>query len=181
MGRLRHQNFSGATYFVTTKCWQSASIFQVADYAEILIRKTLEYRDKGNYSLHEFVVMTNHLHLLLTPGPSTSLEKATQLIKGGSSHEIHRVRCTRSEIWQPGFHESRVRDAADYRAKRKYIWFNPVAAKLVESREQWQFGSAAGKCQLDPIPQRLKPLEQQVDNVGPKGPTPKTFSGTTNP
>ncbi|HKW57399.1 MAG TPA: hypothetical protein VJN42_08580 [Candidatus Acidoferrum sp.] len=43
----------------------------------------LEYRDKGSYLLHELVVMPNLSHLRITPGSSTSLEKAMQLIKGG--------------------------------------------------------------------------------------------------
>jgi putative transposase len=170
MGRLRHQEFPGATYFVSTKCWQNHSIFQVAESAEILIRKMLEYRDKGNYLLHEFVVMPDHLHILITPDNSTSLERAMQLIKGGSSHEIHKVRGSTASIWQSGFHESRVRDAADYK-KRDYIHFNPVAAKLVERPEQWRYSSASGNYELDPIPQRLKPLLEQFLHVGAKAPT----------
>lgn len=174
MGRLRHQAFPGATYFVTTKCWENISVFQVKESAEILIRKMLEYRDKGNYLLHEFAIMPDHLHLLLTPAVSTSLEKDMQLIKGGSSHEIHRVRGNTSPIWQSGFHESRVRDSHDYKAKADYIFYNPVTAKLVNKPEEWPFGSAGGRYQLDPIPQRLKPESQQA-NVGPKGPTPNTL------
>ena len=94
MGRLKHRTSLGSTYFVTTKAWQSVAVFQVSEIAEIVIRKILEYRDRGNYLLHEFVLMPNHLHLILTPGESVSLEKAIQLIKGGSSHEIHKVRGT---------------------------------------------------------------------------------------
>ena len=133
----------------------------------------LEYRDKGNYLLHEFVVMPNHLHILITPGNSVSLERAMQLIKGGSSHEIHKVRRSNISIWQSGFHESRVRDAADYNNKRDYIYFNPITAKLVDRPEQWRYSSASGNYQLDPIPQRLKPLVEQA-HVGAEAPTPNT-------
>jgi putative transposase len=179
MGRLRHEAFSGATYFVTTKCWQNISIFQVAESADTLIRKLLEYRDKGSYLLHEFVIMPNHLHVLITPGGSTSLEKSMQLIKGGSSYEIHRLRGTNSQIWQSGFHESRVRDASDYKNKRDYIYFNPVVAKLAKAPQDWLFGSASGRFRLDPIPQRLKPPNAQA-SVGPEGPTPNTSRGGAN-
>jgi len=178
MGRLRHQEFPSATYFVTTKCWQNISIFQVIQSAEILITKMLEYRDKGNYLLHEFVVIPNHLHILVTPGSSTSLERAMQLIKGGSSHEIHKVRGT-TAIWQSGFHESRIRDAGDYKSKRDYICFNPVTSKLADRPQDWQFGSASGIYRLDPVPQRLKPANEQSLNVGAKAPTPSTESQIT--
>jgi putative transposase len=172
MGRLTHRTLPGSTYFVTTKAWQSISVFQVAEVAEILIRKLLEYREKGNFFLHEFVLMPDHLHLLVTPTESTSLEKAMQLIKGGSSHEIHRIRGSNAQVWQSGFHESRVRDWSDYKNKLDYIHFNPVVANLADRPQDWPYGSASGKYQLDPTPQGLKPKISEPENVGPKGPTP---------
>jgi putative transposase len=173
MGRLTHRTSPGSTYFVTTKAGQSISVFQVAEVAEILIRKLFEYRGKGNFSLHEFVLMPDHLHLLLTPAEPTSLEKAMQLIKGGSSHEIHRIRASNVQIWQSGFHESRVRDWSDYRNKLDYIHFNPVVAKLVDRPQDWPYSSASGKYELEPVPQGLKPKTSEPANVGPEGPTPK--------
>ena len=173
MGRLTHRTSPGATYFVTTKASQSISIFQVTEVAEILVTKLLEYQNKRNYLLHEFVLMPDHLHVLLTPTESTSLEKALQLIKGGSSYEIHKVRANNSQIWQSGFHESRVVDFHDYKNKRDYIYFNPVVAKLVDRPQDWPYSSASGKYELDPIPQGLKPKIAEPENVGPEGPTPK--------
>jgi putative transposase len=175
MGRLTHRTSPGWTYFVTTKAWQNVSVFQVQETAEILVRKIVEYRDKKNYLLHEFVLMPDHLHLLLTPSLTVSLEKVIQFIKGGSSHEIHVIRGNNIQIWQPGFHESRVKDSADYKIKTDYIRFNPVAAKLVQRPQDWRYCSASGHFELDPIPQGLKPIVPAV-NVGPKGPTPKTLS-----
>src|SRR6267378_1531294 len=177
MGRLTHRTSPSWTYFVTTKAWQNVSVFQVQQSAEIVVGKILEYRDKKNYLLHEFVLMPNHLHLLLTPSETVSLEKAVQLIKGGSSHEIHIVRRNKMQIWQSGFHESRVKDFAEYKTKTDYIRFNPIAAKLVEEPQDWRFCSASGRYELDPIPQGLKPIVPTA-NVGPKGPTPQTLSQT---
>ncbi|MBS1839501.1 MAG: transposase [Acidobacteria bacterium] len=176
MGRLTHRTSPGWTYFVTTKCAQNVSVFQVRENAEILIAKLFEYRDKGHYLLHGFVVMPNHLHLLITPLESTSLERAMQFMKGGSSYAIHKARCTKNEIWQSGFHESRVRDSAEYKVKADYIRFNPITAKLVEKPEDWPYSSANELFVLDPIPQGLKPHVAVPPNVGAKAPTPKTLS-----
>ena len=158
MGRLVHRTEAGWTYFVTTKAWQSTFLFQREETAQIIVAKMVEYRDKGNYLLHDFVLMPNHLHLILTPGPSASLEKCMQLIKGGSSFEIHKMRGKKMEIWQSGFHESNLTSWTEYRKKRDYVVFNPVAAKLVEKPELWPYGSASGGFQLDAVPQRLKPV-----------------------
>jgi REP-associated tyrosine transposase len=124
--------------------------------AEILVQRILGCRDRGAYQLHEFVVMPNHFYLLMTPGETTSLEKAVQLIKGGSSHEIHLQTGNKLEIWQVGFHDWTIRDAEDYRTKVGYIQMNPVQARLVERPEDWPFGSACGKFVMDSIPEKFK-------------------------
>jgi putative transposase len=173
MGRLTHRTSPGWTYFVTTKAWQNVSVFQVEQVAAIVVSKLLEYRNKGNFLLHEFALMPNHVHLILTPAVSVSLEKAMQLIKSGSSHEIHQGRVNKMPIWQSGFHESRVKDLVDLKKKVDYIRFNPVVARLTEQPQDWPFGSTSGKYELDPIPQGLKPAILSSRNVGPKGPTPK--------
>ncbi len=172
MGRLRHRTAPGCTYFVTTKTWENRAIFHVEESVEILVQRLLFCRDQGNFLLHEFVVMPNHLHLLLTPGEDTTLEKVMQLIKGGSSHEIHQQRGHSMQIWQPGFHEWTVRDSEDYLARCEYIRMNPVRARLAERPEDWGYGSASGRFRMDPAPQGLKPLSVRAGDVGAKAPTP---------
>jgi putative transposase len=179
MSRLTNRTAPGCTYFVTTKAWQSHAIFQVPETAEILIGCLFGYRDKGAYLLHEFVVMPDHVHLLLTPSMEASLEKAMQLIKGGSSHEIHTRRAQKTQIWQPGFHEQTVRDASDYSNKAGYIRLNPVHRHLVDRPQDWPHGSASARFQLDAAPDQFKSfasgakasgMEQGI--VGAKAPTP---------
>jgi len=178
MGKLRHRTAPACTYFVTTKTWQNRSLFQVSALADILVRRIITCRDQGAYLLHEFVVMPDHLHLIVTPTETTALERAVQLIKGGSSHEIHQVRGQRMQIWQPGFHDWTIRDSADYAAKREYLCMNPVRAGLIEQSMDWPFGSASGKFPLDGPPQKFRmasgaeaPLVTGL-SVGAKAPTP---------
>src|SRR5271168_5121357 len=143
MGRLQHRTAAGCTYFVTTKTWENREIFRVPENAAILVQSLLHYRDQGAFLLHEFVVMPNHLHVLLTPGSDTSLEKAMQFVKGGSSYQIHRQRGHKMEIWQPSFHESTVRDEIDFRGRQAYIRMNPVEAGLAQIPASWPHDSAS--------------------------------------
>jgi len=158
MSTPKHRTAPGTSYFVTTKCWQGRAVFQVSENAEILIEILFHYRDRQDYALHEFVVMPDHLHVLLTPSATTSLEKAIQLIKGGSSHRIHKVRNPKMEIWQVGFYDWTIRDHNDWQAKVEYIHDNPVRAKLVEKAKDWPYSSASGKFSVDPIPDRFLQL-----------------------
>lgn len=155
MSTPKHRTHPGTSYFVTTKCWQGRTIFQVPENAEILIDTLFHYRERNAYFLHEFVLMPDHFHLMLTPGPAISLEKAVQLIKGGSSHRIHEARDHKMEIWQEGFYDWTIRDADDWRAKAEYIAMNPVRAGLVQTFRDWPYSSASGKFDLDPMPERF--------------------------
>jgi putative transposase len=172
-----HRTKAGWTYFVTTKAWQSTFLFQREGTAQIIVAKMMEYKDKGNFLLHDFVLMPNHLHLILTPAPSASLEKCIQLVKGGSSFEIHKARGRKMEIWQSRFHESNVTSWAEYQKKRDYVALHPVVAKLVEKPELWPYGSVSGRYKLDAIPQGLKPIDCQAENVGAEALTPGALTG----
>jgi len=163
MSQLKHRTHPGCSYFVTTKCAENRSIFQVPENAKILIDTLFKYRDQHIYQLHEFVVMPNHLHLLLTPSQSTSLEKCVQFIKGASSHEIHKQRSHKVEIWQKSFHDSTIRDEDDWLEKAEYIRMNPVRAKLVSNPSDWPNSSASGIFLIDPMPGRFRHLSSAAE------------------
>ena len=154
MSTPRHRTAPGSSYFVSTKCWQGRHVFQMPEIAEILMGTMIHYRDGGSYLLHEFVVMPDHLHLLPTPSATTSLEKAIQLVKGGSAHEIHRQRDQAMKIWQEGFHDWTIRDANDWQSKVEYIRMNPVRARLVQRPQDWPYSSASGRFTLNAVPDR---------------------------
>lgn len=167
-----HRTAPGSSYFVTTKCWQGRSVFQVAEVAEVLLSSIFHYRDSGTYLLHEFVIMPDHLHLMLTPGFQTSLEKTVQLIKGGSSHRIREERGGRMEIWQVGFHDWTIRDLDDWNAKANYIRMNPVRARLCQCAEDWPYSSSCSKFALDGIPAKYQNLASGAKAQDAALPTP---------
>jgi len=142
------------TFFITSQTAQRKTIFQVHKTAELLIETLLDYRAQQKYLLHEFVVMPDHFHLLITSSPQISLERAVQFIKGGFSFRLK----SRFPVWQPSFTNHRIRDARDFDQHRDYIYMNPVRARLVQHPEGYPFSSATGKFVLDPAPQELKPI-----------------------
>jgi putative transposase len=151
----RVHNFG--TYFVTTQTWGRRSLFQVDELARLFLQTLYHYRYEGKYLIHSFVVMPNHVHLVITP-PEITLERAMQLIKGGFSHGVCLTGRKNLMIWQKGFTDHRIRDAEDFQRHREYIHFNPVRARLCEKPEQYAYSSAAGAYNLGEVPQRLKPL-----------------------
>ena len=103
--------------------------------------------------------MPDHIHALLTPSETTTLERAVQYIKGGSSRAIGATLKFRFPVWQPGFSDHRIRDRQDYEIHVDYIAQNPVKRGLATRAEDYPWSSASGRFRMDPPPQRLKPRE----------------------
>lgn len=150
MRRIARQTRQAGVYFVTTHTWQRREIFRKEAPARILLDQILDCRQRGLYKLHAFVIMPDHLHLLLTPAEDASLEKVMMMIKGGSSHRIKKELLYRWPIWQPGFHDRWMRDAEEFQVRLDYIAENPVVARLAESALEYPLSSASGKFKLDP-------------------------------
>ena len=150
MGRILRRVRQAGVYFVTSDTWQRRAIFTKPEPVRIVLDQMLDCRKRGFYELHCFVVMPEHIHVLLTPGMETSIEKALQMIKGGSAFRIKKELGYRWPIWHAGFHDRWVRNAEEYLATRKYIEANPVEARLCNEPEDYPFGSACGKFDLDP-------------------------------
>lgn len=139
------------TYFLTFSTFQRRRFFVVESYARLFLKTLYGYRRQGSFSLHAFVLMPDHVHLLLTPATDVTVERAVQLIKGGYSHAVG-IEISRREIWQKGFIDHRIRDVQDFAEHRLYIHQNPVMAKLVENAEGYRYCSAFPGFRLDAWP-----------------------------
>jgi putative transposase len=78
---LRHAPQEKRTFFVTSVAHFRGPLFKKEDLARLLLDVLYENRKLGRFQLHEFVVMPEHFHLILTPAPDKSLERALQYIK----------------------------------------------------------------------------------------------------
>lgn len=126
------------TFFVTTVTANRRPLFEVQSNSQLLIAILEEHRSKSHFDLHAYVLMPDHVHLLLTPSPQNSLEKTMQLIKGNFSFRLK----SKFAVWQPSFTSRRVKDERDYQVHREYIHQNPVRARLCSRPEDYPYSSA---------------------------------------
>ena len=126
-------NFADRIFFVTSVTWGRRSLFQSERAARLLLDTICSpIANAGSFELYEFVIMPDHIHLLLAPKAGVALERAMQFIKGGFSHRFMKETGSRMEIWQRSFTNHRIRDWTDFEKHRRYIHLNPVRAGLVE-------------------------------------------------
>jgi REP-associated tyrosine transposase len=145
------------TFFVSSSVSGQRALLQSERCAKLFIDVLYSYRSQGKYRLHEFVVMPDHFHVLLTVGSELSIEKAVQFIKGGFSFRAGKELGFRPPVWSHGFSEVRVLSPESYVEHRRYIQENPVKKGLAQSAQDFPFSSAHAGFELDQVPQGLKP------------------------
>lgn len=129
---------SGArTFFATAKTSYGHPLLQSERNASLIIDVLRSYVTARKFQLHDFVIMPNHVHLLLTVGADMTIERAMQFIKGGFSYRLKKECGYLGEVWQRGFSEVRVENTESFLQHREYIAANPVKAGLVDSPEQF--------------------------------------------
>jgi putative transposase len=143
------------TFFVTSSTCDKRNLLQSDRAAGLFVKVLYEYRAQGKFRLHEFVVMPDHFHVLLTVGSEISVEKAVQFIKGGFAFRVGKELGVKAPFWQKGFSEVRILDSPAYLQVREYIRNNPVKRRLTRTAEQYPFSSAHLGFELDLPPQGL--------------------------
>ncbi len=130
---------SSRTFFATTKTHAGRRLLQSERNATLLIDVLRSYMAAGKFSVRDFVIMPDHVHLLLSVREDTTIEKAMQLIKGRFSYRLKHECGYLGEVWQVGFSESRADDAASLERYRRYIAQNPVKAGLAERAQEYPY------------------------------------------
>jgi len=154
------------TFFVTSTTESHRAVLQSERIATLLLNCLFENRQEERFLLHEFVIMPDHFHALITPAAQVPLEKAMQFIKGGFSYRARKELNVNFAIWQTGFTDHRIRDLQDYEQHRSYIHQNPVKARLVDAPELFPYSSAFPGIATDPAPPWLKPVPSQSFSRG---------------
>jgi len=106
------------------------------------VKETILYEDGKSCDLKAWVIMPNHVHILLRMRKGFDLSGLMKRLKGISSRKINLQLGTTGSVWQPDYFDRYIRDAKHFDAAFRYIEDNPVTAKLCPAPEDWEFGSA---------------------------------------
>src|ERR1017187_8193343 len=120
------------TFFAPTKTSMGRALLPSERNATLLIDLLRSDVAAGRFQLHDFLIMPDQVHLLLTVSGDSTIERVMQFIKGGFSYRLKREFGDLGEVWQRGFSELRVEDRESYVRHREYIAQNPVRAGLVD-------------------------------------------------
>ena len=134
-GLKRHQ-FEGDLHFVTFSCDQQRP-YLAQPGAKRLFEEALE-RVRLQYELYviAYVVMPEHVHLLLSEPSAAPLSKAIHSLKSSFAKRL-----LQRPFWLPRYYDFNVYTARKRLEKLRYIHRNPVKRGLVERPEDWLWSS----------------------------------------
>jgi REP element-mobilizing transposase RayT len=106
-----------------------------------VVQEAIVYRDGREYELHAFVVMPNHVHVLVTP--TCDLPGIMQSLKRFTAREANKILgLTGHAFWQDENYDRFVRNDVEFGRIVSYIEMNPVRAGLCFAPEEFPYSSA---------------------------------------
>ena len=125
---------------MTARINRGEKIFMAQENRDLFIDTLKRAKKKFNFSLKNFCIMGNHIHLLIKPGPGESLSKIMQWILGVFAQLWNKKHSLSGHLWGDRFFSRIISGFLDFLRIFLYIDYNPVIAGIVDQPEQWEYG-----------------------------------------
>jgi putative transposase len=137
--RLQH---SGQTHFVAFSCYHRQPVLNATVLRALFLETLEKTRQKFSLCVYGYVVMPEHVHLLLSEPGSGTLAEAIHFLKLSSAKQEE---CDEQKgnghFWQKRYYDRNIRSYSDFTEKLRYIHRNPVQRGLCEKPEDWPWSS----------------------------------------
>ena len=135
---LKRFHESRQSHFVTFSCYHRRALF-TSPTAKHTFELALErVRSKFGLNVYGYVVMPEHIHLLVSESEHSTLADAIKSLKQGVSR---RLIGDAEHFWQKRYYDFNIRDEVQLVEKLRYIHRNPVKRGLCERSEDWEWSS----------------------------------------
>jgi putative transposase len=135
LGLNRYQQ-EGDDHFITFSCYQRKPYLSTPASNDIFLNSLERIRNQYQFELLGYVIMPEHVHLLMSEPPNDPLSKALQALKISVSRRL-----VQRPFWQPRYYDFNVFTHNKRVEKLKYMHRNPVTRGLVTSPEDWPWSS----------------------------------------
>ena len=135
---LKRFHQSGQTHFVTFCCYRRRPLFSTVAAKQTFETALERVRSSFRLRVYGYVVMPEHVHLLMSEPEVQTLAHALKSLKQGISR---RLIGEAEHFWQKRYYDFNVRNYRQFEEKLRYIHRNPVKRGLCESPEDWEWSS----------------------------------------
>jgi len=134
---------SQLSHFLTFSCYHRQRYFGSPEVCDLFLRCLEDTRRHFALRIYGYVVMPEHVHLLLSEPEHGSLADAMRYLKLGFSKRVRSQRQTAApaSFWQKRYYDRNVRDECEFTVKLRYLHRNPVKRGLVKEPGDWKWSS----------------------------------------
>ena len=137
---LRRYQKTGDIHFITFSCYRRGPLLGSAQARDTFVITLERVRRWYGFYVTGFVVMPEHVHLLLSEPERSNLAVGLQMLKQNVSYTLNEHMT--NPFWQPRYYDFNIYREPKLMEKLDYMHRNPVQRGLVPRPEDWKWSSA---------------------------------------
>ena len=140
---LHRYHHAGQAHFVTFSCYRREQNFCTAKRYDLFVTCLEDMRCHFGVFVYGYVVMPEHVHLLLSEPKSGTLADVIHWLKLSFAKRLRTLRRTvdSGPFWQKRYYDRNIRNAHEFTVKLRYLHRNPVKRRLVSEPAEWKWSS----------------------------------------
>ncbi len=142
---LRRVYGFGHLHFITFSCYRRLPLLGSARARNVFVQALGRVRDEYSFKLAGYVVMPEHVHLLVSEPPRGTPSTVLQMLKQRVSHRLNSESRGRAlpQFWERRFYDFNVWSRRKTIEKLEYMHANPLKRGLVTDPKEWPWSSYA--------------------------------------
>jgi putative transposase len=141
MSKLKRLFLPERCYFVTTVVKGRQRLLEDRTVCSMILEDLQFYRIKHGFLLHGYVIMPDHLHILMSVQRDATISQIMHDFKSHTAQVINRTLGRTGVFWQKGFYDHIIRDERDFKKRIDYMHKNPLMSGLVKEMPDYPFSS----------------------------------------
>jgi putative transposase len=151
MPRANRYFLPGHIWHITHRCHQKAFILKFARDRRRYLRWVFEAKKRFGLSVLDYIVTSNHIHLLVKDTGPNVIAQSIQLIAGRTAQEYNQRKRRQGAFWEDRYHATAIEADEHLHRCLVYIDLNMVRAGAVKHPNEW---AHCGYCEIQQPPER---------------------------
>jgi len=137
MPRANRHHIPGQVWHITHRCHQRKFLLRFAKDRKRWLEWLFEAKKRFGLSILDYMVTSNHIHLLVMDDESNAISKGLQLVAGRTAQEFNQRKGRKGAFWEDRYHATAIESGQHLLRCLVYIDMNMVRAGVVSHPSKW--------------------------------------------
>ena len=156
MPRAHRHFISGHIWHITHRCHKQEFLLKFSKDRRRWLHWLFEARKRYGLCVLNYVVTSNHIHLLVQDTGADAISRSLQLIEGRTGQEYNNRKCRKGAYWEDRYHATAIESDEHFSRCLVYIDLNMVRAGVVRHPRDWPYG---GYQEIQRPPERYRIID----------------------